>query len=83
MEGGGFEGVVDEGVLLEKSLWKSRNLSLLDFAVPLLKDVDKEVELVVRREEGVGVELCQLKPRVLFAHKQLCNIALDCLLGSF
>ncbi len=57
VDGGVFEGVVDEGVLLEEGVGEGGDFSLLDLAVPLLEDVDEEVELIVGGEERMAVEL--------------------------
>lgn len=47
VDGGVFEGVVDEGVLLEECVGEGGDFALLDLAVPFLQDIDEEVELVV------------------------------------
>jgi hypothetical protein len=79
LEGGVFECVEDEGIFLEKRLREGRDFCLLNLAVPLLENIYEEVELVVRREKRMRVELPQLEGRVLLALEELSYLRLHCL----
>jgi hypothetical protein len=83
MDSGVFEGVVDEGVLLEERVGEGGDFALLNLAVPLLQDIDEEVELVVRGEKGMGVEFAQLEAGVLLLEEEFGYFGLDRLAGVF
>ena len=76
MDGGVFEGVVNEGVLLEEGIGEGQDFALLDLPVPLLQDIDEEVELVVGGKEGVRVEFAQLEAGILFFQEELGYLGL-------
>ena len=75
MHNGVSKRVKDEGIFVEHRIAMAWHLLFLDFAIPLLENIEEKVELFVALVEVMAVELLKLEARVYFRLKEQLDVS--------